>query len=73
VVAHFQDMGSCTARKLQRILAIALLSQHAKTNMAYFVLSLRGIFLLKCRLVEVCPKVPKIDLLTRIGAGIPEM
>jgi hypothetical protein len=49
-----RTMGSCTAEKMQRILANQLFSQHAKLNMASFVLYLLGHFGLKCRMVEFC-------------------
>ena len=38
--ARFESMGRCTAGKLQRILADTRFSQHAKWNMAGFVLYL---------------------------------
>jgi hypothetical protein len=54
-------MGSCTAGKLQRILASARISQHAKLNMAGFVLYLLGHFPVRCRMVELHPKARKIE------------
>jgi uncharacterized membrane protein YjjP (DUF1212 family) len=51
--------GSCTAGKLQRILANAGISQHAKLNMAGFALYLLGRFGLRCRMVELHPKTKK--------------
>ena len=39
--ARFESMGICTCEKLQRILASMEFSQHAKWNMAGFVLYLR--------------------------------
>jgi hypothetical protein len=55
-------MGACTAGKLQRILASSVFSQHAKLNMASFALYLLGHFALRCRMVELHPKAPKIHL-----------
>jgi hypothetical protein len=55
-------MGRCTAGKLQRILASAHFSQHAKMNMAGFVLYLLVCFGLRCRMVELHPKARKIEL-----------
>jgi hypothetical protein len=55
-------MGRCTAGKLQRILASGAFSQHAKLNMAGFVLYLRDHFGLRCRMVELHPKARKIEL-----------
>jgi hypothetical protein len=40
-------LGRCTAGKLQRILASMPFSQHAKLNMARFVLYLLGQFALR--------------------------
>jgi hypothetical protein len=54
-------MGRCTAGKLQRILASAGISQHAKLNMAGFVLYLLDQFALRCRMVELHPKARKIE------------
>jgi hypothetical protein len=48
-------MGRCTAGKLQRILASSAFSQHAKLNMAVFVLYLPVCFGLRYRMVEFCP------------------
>jgi len=55
---------SCTSGKLQRILASAHFSQHAKLNMASFVLYLLGCFAVKFKMVEVCSKAPRIELFT---------
>jgi len=41
---------------MQRILASGVFSQHAKLNMAGFVLYLLGPFTVRCRMVELCPK-----------------
>jgi len=51
-----KSMGTCTAGKMQRILAREQISQHAKLNMAGFVLYLLVRFGLRCRMVELCPK-----------------
>ena len=56
-----EGMGSCTSGKLQRILASQLFSQHAKLNMAGFVLYLLGDFGLRCRMVELHPKTKKMS------------
>jgi hypothetical protein len=55
-------MGSCTAGKMQRILANQQFSQHAKLNMASFVLYLLVCFALRCMMVELRPKARKIEL-----------
>jgi hypothetical protein len=54
-------MGTCPSEKLQRILASALFSQHAKLNMATFALYLLVCFALRCRMVELHPKSKKIE------------
>jgi hypothetical protein len=56
------SMGRCTAGKLQRILASVAVSQHAKLNMASFVLYLLVCFALRCRMVGLHPKARKIEL-----------
>jgi hypothetical protein len=55
-----ERIGSCTVGKLQRILANRRFSQHAKLNMAGFVLYLLGSFALRCRMVSVCPKIKSV-------------
>lgn len=55
-------MGRCTAGKLQRILVNQHFPQHAKLNMASFVLYLPPCFALRFRMVGVCSKAPKIEL-----------
>jgi hypothetical protein len=55
-----ERIGSCTVVKLQRILANRRFSQHAKLNMAGFVLYLLGSFALRCRMVSVCPKIKSV-------------
>jgi hypothetical protein len=56
-----ESMDRCTAGKLQRILANEQFSQHAKLNMAVFVLYLLANFGLRCRMVELHPKARKIE------------
>ena len=52
-------MGICTPGKMQRILASQLFLQHAKLNMAGFVLYLLGGFALRYKMVELHPKNKK--------------
>jgi hypothetical protein len=66
----FSRMGSCTAGKMQRILASVEISQHAKMNMAGFVLYLPTSFALRYRMVGVCPKNKKNEFPTGNVEGI---
>jgi hypothetical protein len=52
-----RSIGGRTPGKLQRILANQLFSQHAKLNMAGFVLYLLDGFALRCTMVEFHPKI----------------
>jgi hypothetical protein len=54
--------GTCTVGKMQRILADRQFFQHAKLNMASFVLYLLVCFALRCMMVELRPKARKIEL-----------
>jgi hypothetical protein len=56
-----RNMGTCTPGKLQRILASGSFSQHAKLNMAGFVLYLPVRFGLRYRMVELPPKNKKLS------------
>jgi hypothetical protein len=58
----FADYGQVYCRKDARILASGVFSQHAKLNMASFVLYLLDHFGLRCRMVELCSKAPTINL-----------
>jgi hypothetical protein len=64
-------MGRCTAEKLQRILASSVFSQHAKLNMADFVLYLPVGFGLRCRMVELHSKVSQSRTPTTRHGGSP--
>jgi hypothetical protein len=64
-------MGRCTAEKLQRILASSVFSQHAKLNMADFVLYLPVCFDLRCRMVELHSKVSQSRTPTTRHGGSP--
>jgi hypothetical protein len=54
-------MGRCTAGKMQRILASEEISQHAKLNMAGFVLYLPRCVGLRYRMVELRPNLKKMN------------
>jgi hypothetical protein len=56
---EFHPQWAVYFQKLQRILADGAFSQHAKLNMASFVLCLLHHFGLRCRMVELHPKARK--------------